>query len=186
MTVLQYVTLIYLEKKKEKFSIETLAGLFDVDQQIVLNDITALLYHPSFNKNRSVTGGLISCNVEPGKDPTSENIVGINMEFAPNSLKLNCLPVSMKKGKGEEEDKQRDQQIIINSQNFVLDAAITRIMKGRISQVTTHLELINETARQIELFVAQPGQIKTRIEALIEKEILKRADGAYDKYQYIS
>lgn len=59
-------------------------------------------------------------------------------------------------------------------------------MKGRIGQKTTHLFLINEVARQIELFQAQPSTIKERIEALIEKEIIKRDDADRNCYAYIS
>jgi len=59
-------------------------------------------------------------------------------------------------------------------------------MKGRIGQKTTHLFLINEVARQIELFQAQPNVTKERIEALIEKEIIKRDDNDSNCYSYIS
>ena len=59
-------------------------------------------------------------------------------------------------------------------------------MKGRIGKETTHQLLISEVARQIELFTAQPPAIKERIEALIEKGIIRRNN--YDKnlYEYIS
>ena len=49
-------------------------------------------------------------------------------------------------------------------------------MKSRIGQTTTHVWLINEASKQIDLFRAQPQQIKENIEKLIEKNIIKRAD----------
>lgn len=73
-----------------------------------------------------------------------------------------------------------------NYQNIIVDSNVTRIMKGRIGQKTTHLFLINEVAKQIELFQAQPGLIKERIEALIDKGIIKRDESDRTCYTYIS
>ena len=56
-------------------------------------------------------------------------------------------------------------------------------MKSRIGQQTTHVWLVNESAKQIDLFKAQPQQIKENIEKLIEKSIIKR-NGA--NYEYIA
>lgn len=59
-------------------------------------------------------------------------------------------------------------------------------MKGRKDKKTTHQFLISEVAKQIEIFNAQPPAIKGRIEALIEKGILKRCDDDNNSYEYIS
>ena len=69
---------------------------------------------------------------------------------------------------------------------MIVDSNLTRIMKGRIGKKTTHLNLINEVAKQIELFQAQPGLIKERIEALIDKELIKRDEDDLTNYMYIS
>ena len=71
-------------------------------------------------------------------------------------------------------------------QNIIIDSNLTRIMKGRIGAKTTHQNLISEVAKQIDLFNAQPPMIKERIEALIEKGILKRSDNDQNLYEYIS
>lgn len=59
-------------------------------------------------------------------------------------------------------------------------------MKGRIGQKTTHVWLVNEVAKQIELFQAQPPQIKERIECLIEKQIIKRNESDRNCYDYVA
>jgi hypothetical protein len=59
-------------------------------------------------------------------------------------------------------------------------------MKGRIGQKTTHVYLVNEVAKQIDLFQAQPPQIKERIECLIEKQIIKRNEGDRNCYDYVA
>lgn len=69
---------------------------------------------------------------------------------------------------------------------MIIDSNLTRIMKGRIGQETTHQYIINEVALQIELFVAQPSAIKEQIESLIEKGIIKRSDQDKNLYEYVS
>ena len=59
-------------------------------------------------------------------------------------------------------------------------------MKGRIGQKTSHALLVNEVSKQIEMFQAQPPQIKERIEALIEKQIIKRDDKDRNGYEYVA
>ena len=53
-------------------------------------------------------------------------------------------------------------------------------MKTRIGVETTHTWLVNETAKQIHLFNANPQQIKENIEKLIEKVIIKRKGVSYE------
>ena len=67
-----------------------------------------------------------------------------------------------------------------------MDSTLTRIMKGRIGQKSTHNFLVQEVSKQIELFQAQPPQIKERIECLIEKGILKRNDADRNCYDYVA
>ena len=70
--------------------------------------------------------------------------------------------------------------------NIIIDSTITRIMKGRIGQTTTHSQLVTEVAKQIELFSAQPPLIKERIECLIEKQIIKRSEKDRNLYEYVA
>lgn len=59
-------------------------------------------------------------------------------------------------------------------------------MKGRIGQKTTHAFLVSEVAKQIDLFQAQPPQVKERIECLIEKQIIKRNESDRNCYEYVA
>ena len=59
-------------------------------------------------------------------------------------------------------------------------------MKSKIGQETTHVWLVNEAAKQIDLFKAQPQQIKENIEKLIEKNVIKRDDNDRTGYDYIA
>jgi len=46
--------------------------------------------------------------------------------------------------------------------------------------------LVNEASKQIDLFRAQPLQIKENIEKLIEKNIMKRSEKDRTCYEYIA
>lgn len=68
----------------------------------------------------------------------------------------------------------------------ILDAAIVRILKGRIGQETSHAWLVGEVSKQVDLFIAQPPAIKERIEHLIENGIIKRQSNNRNNYEYIA
>ena len=59
-------------------------------------------------------------------------------------------------------------------------------MKSRIGKETTHDWLINETAKQINSFTAQPTQIKENIEKLIEDNFIKRDENKRGYYEYVA
>ena len=59
-------------------------------------------------------------------------------------------------------------------------------MKSKIGQETTHVWLVGEAAKQIDLFKAQPQQIKENIEKLIEKNCIKRDEKNKGCYEYIA
>ena len=84
------------------------------------------------------------------------------------------------------ENEKEEAQITRRYQDNIIQATLTRIMKSRIGQITTHVWLINETSKQIDLFKAQPQQIEENIEKLIEKNIIKRDDKDKSNYEYIA
>ena len=80
----------------------------------------------------------------------------------------------MKKSAEEEREAELDDtKIQKRYEENILQSTLTRIMKSRIGQRTTHVWLINEVARQIELFRAHSKQIKENIEKLIAKILWK-------------
>jgi cullin 1 len=68
------------------------------------------------------------------------------------------------------------------NRNFVIDAAVVRIMKGR--RQMTHHELVAETIAHIRLFKAQPVDVKKRIHSLIDTEYLERS--GQSTYRYLA
>ena len=183
-TIPQFLSLIYLEQK-HTLSLAKIAQLLGCNVQKVINDIRGLILNPSFNAKGQIDKGVILANIDPKtKEFKPETEITINMNFSVNHTKFNTLPLPVKKTAAEIKASELEEaQITKRYQDNILQATITRIMKSRIKQTTSHVWLVNETSKQIDLFKAQPQQIKENIEKLIEKNIVKR-NGA--NYEYIA
>ena len=183
-TLPQFLALYFLEQKN-KLNIQQIAQLLGCNVQKVLYDITGLIFNPNYNIKGQIDKGVISADIDPKTKefkPTTE--ISINMNFSVSHQKFNTLPLPQKKTAAEIKASEIEEaQIIKRYQNNILQATLTRIMKSRNGKETTHIWLVNESAKQIDLFEAQPQQIKENIEKLIEKNVIKR-NGAF--YEYIA
>lgn len=190
-TLLQYIILIYLEKKSNidesaKISISSISLYFGIDISIILNELNGMVFN-NFNKLGKITDGLILVDCLDNKI-TEENSVSINRNFSNSNIKFSIIPVvSVKKTKDQMDiDRENDEKMKQRYEDQMLDATITRIMKGRIGKETCHSFLIHEVQRQIELFLPKVEHIKSRIERLIEGNFIRRTNGFADMYEYIS
>ena len=141
-----------------------------------------MIFNPNYNVKGQIDKGVILADIDAKTKefkPTTE--ISINMNFSVSHQKFNTLPLPQKKTAAEIKASEIEEaQIIKRYQDNILQATITRIMKSRIGQGTTHVWLVNESAKQIDLFKAQPQQIKENIEKLIEKSIIKRNGPSYE------
>ena len=180
-TLIQFLTLLILEKK-EKINLENVSLLLGCNVKNVINDIRGLSFNPSFNPKSQLDKGVILANIDPQTKefkPTTE--ISLNKNFSVNHQRFNTLPLPLKKTAAEVKASEIEEaQIIKKYQDNILQATVTRIMKSRIGQQTTHVWLVNEAAKQIDLFKAQPQQIKENVEKLIEKNIIKRNGPSYE------
>ena len=130
--------------------------------------------------------GLIIGDFDTNKKEFKENDkIKINLKFNIKSFKFNTIPLPIKKTKEQCEAEEKLEGIIYKKyKDNIIQSNITRIMKSRIGQETTHVWLINEAAKQIDLFKAQPAELKNNIEILIEKNIIKRINS--NCYEYIA
>jgi hypothetical protein len=74
--------------------------------------------------------------------------------------------------KREERKGNEDMSEIMKEREFVIDAAIVRIMKSRREMAL--LDLQQETKKLISLFVPDPKMVKRRIDSLMERDYLER------------
>ena len=186
-TLPQYLTLLQLEKYN-KLSLSKIASLLGCQVNTILDDISGLVYNPSFNPQGSKDKGLILGEFDENTKEFKENDeIYFNVNFSFARQKFSTLPLPLKKNAAAiKETEVEEAKIQKRYEDNILQANLTRIMKSRIGQKTTHVWLINETSKQIEIFKAQPQQIKENIEKLIEKNIMKRCDNDRTCYEYIA
>ncbi|MCQ2819534.1 MAG: cullin [archaeon] len=180
-TLMQYAMLCKLEKYG-KNTIEKLSNMLGVDSAVLAHEASGLVFNPTFNKNKNPAAGIILGNFKDEMTPQTE--VEINPKFACNSIKFQTLPMISRKTNQNQE--QEDAINVKKYQDILLQMNITRIMKSRIGVKTNHSWLVSETAKQVEMFKAQPQQIKEAIEKLIEKNIMKRCEDDRTCYEYVA
>ena len=186
-TLPQFLCLLNLEKY-EKSTIEKLSELLGCTVQTLISDIQGLIFNTTFNPKGQIDKGVILANIDPATKefkPTTE--VSINKNFSSTRQKFNTISLPQKKSASEiQKNEEEEAKIIKKYQENILQATLTRIMKSRNGQKTTHVWLVNETSKQIDLFKAQPQEIKENIEKLIEKSVIKRNDEDRNCYEYIA
>ena len=186
-TLPQFLMLLQLEKYGS-LTLAKLAELLGCPINTILTDIPGLVFNPSFNPQGQKEKGLILGNFDDRtKEFKETDEISFNKDFTFARQKFQTLPLVLKKSAEEErEDELEDAMIQQRYQDNILQATLTRIMKSRVGQRTTHVWLINEASRQIDLFRAQPQQIKESIEKLIEKNVMKRDENDRTCYEYIA
>ena len=186
-TLPQFLALLNIEKYSE-LSLSKIAELICCNIQVLKEEITGLVYNPSFNRAGNPDKGLIKGNWDKTKKEFKEDtVISFNPAFTNNAIKFTTMPIILKKTAAQQQQTELEEaQIMKKYQDNILQATLTRIMKSRIGVKTPHVWLINEAAKQIDNFKAQPAQIKENIEKLIEKNIMKRSDNDRTCYDYIA
>ena len=186
-TLLQYLILLQIEKF-QKLSLGKIAQNIGCNDKLVLKDISGLIFNITFNPQHKKDKGILLGNFDDKKEEFNEtDEVWFNYDFNYSKLRFNTMPTSIKKTKqellNEEEEEKRINQ---KYQDNIIQSTIIRIMKTQSGKKVQHSWLISEVSKQINLFNAQPSQIKDNIEKIIEKNLIKRDEKDRSCYQYIS
>ena len=183
----QLLALLALEKHK-KLNLKTIAQICGCSLARMIHDIQGLVLNPSFNPHCDQNKGIIIGTFDVKKKEFKEtDEISINMDFVSSKIKISTIPLPQKKSESELKKQEEEEAAIIKRyQDNIIQATVTRIMKSRIGQQNTHVWLIGESAKQIDLFRAQPQQIKENIEKLIEKNVIKRNEEDRTCYDYIA
>ena len=186
-TLIQLLILLLIEKYN-KISIKTIAEILGCKIGLVLKDISGLILNPSFNPNQEKDKGIILGNFnEKSKEFKENDEFWFNFDFNTQNIKFNTLPLNIKKSEKETKMEEQESKMVIQKYQYnIIQATLARIMKSKVGQKVEHIGLINEVSKQINLFQAQPQQIKENIEKLIEKNIISRAKDNNSCYEYIS
>ena len=186
-TLLQFLILLQIEKN-EKITLGKIAENIGCKVNLVLEDISGLIFNKSFNPQQQKDKGLILGNFdEKTIEFTETDEVWFNFEFKNNHLRLSTMPLNIKKSDNLIKNEEKIEELAIKRyQDNIIQSTIVRIMKGNNGKKVQHVWLINEVSKQIILFNAQPQQIKENIEKIIEKNIIKRDEKESSCYVYIS
>ncbi|XWS34082.1 hypothetical protein CRYUN_Cryun21dG0008600 [Craigia yunnanensis] len=122
------------------------------------------------------------------KDPMSKDIgeddaFFVNDKFTSKFYKVKIGTVAAQKE--SEPEKQETRQRVEEDRKPQIEAAIVRIMKSR--RVLDHNNIIAEVTKQLQSrFLANPTEIKKRIESLIERDFLERDNNDRKLYRYLA
>ncbi|KAK3003633.1 hypothetical protein RJ639_019632 [Escallonia herrerae] len=122
------------------------------------------------------------------KEPMSKDIgeddsFFVNEKFTSKFYKVKIGTVVAQKE--SEPEKQETRQRVEEDRKPQIEAAIVRIMKSR--RVLDHNNIITEVTKQLQSrFLANPGEIKKRIESLIERDFLERDNADRRLYRYLA
>ena len=186
-TLPQLLALLLLEKNG-KLTLGKIAELCACPVDTIINDINGLVFNTSFNPKASPDNGIINSNFNHKTKVFKEtDEIWINKNFSCANFKISTIPLHKKKTASQKKAEEIEEaKIIKRYQDNILQATLTRIMKSRIGQSTTHIWLVNTATEQIDIFEAQPTQIKENIERLIEKNVIKRNERNRNCYDYIA
>ena len=189
-TLPQLLTLLLLEQN-DKLSLGKIAELCGCQLATIITDINGLIFSKDFNPKADPKKGIIKSNlISIDQEFKESDEISINKDFFAERLKISTQPLTKKKSESEKKAEEDEEAIILKrKQDNIIQATLTRIMKSRNGQETTHTWLVNAASRQIDqvdLFQVQPTQIKENIEKLIEKNIIKRNERNRNCYDYIA
>lgn len=115
-----------------------------------------------------------------GPEVASTDCFAFNKHFTSKQTKLKINAIQMKE---TVEDNTATTEKVFQERNYQIDAAIVRIMKAR--RTIEHTSLLSEICNQLR-FPLKPGDVKKRIESLIEREYLERDEDNTQAYHYLA
>ncbi|PWA94803.1 Cullin [Artemisia annua] len=163
--------------------------LFNNADQITYKEIEQATEIPSLDLKRCLQSmacvkGKNVLKKEPmSKDIEEEDVFLVNDKFTSKFYKVKIGTVVAQKE--SEPEKVETRQRVDEDRKPQIEAAIVRIMKAR--KVLDHNNIISEVAKQLQpRFLANPSEIKKRIESLIEREFLERDASDRKLYKYLA
>jgi len=159
--------------------------LFNDADQLTAKDIQQLSGLQGQDLKRTLLslacGKIRVLNKEPSSKEVSEaDTFVVNKTF---KQKLHRIKINSVQIKETPEERQKTTETVMQDRQYQIDAAIVRIMKTR--KQLSHSALIAELFSQLK-FPAQPGDLKKRIESLIEREYMERSGEDSQIYIYMA
>ncbi|KAJ2221528.1 hypothetical protein GGF40_000363 [Coemansia sp. RSA 1286] len=115
-----------------------------------------------------------------GRDVLDTDSFVFNSQFKSPLVRIKISQIVVKED--EKEDKNVEEHVH-QDRLFSIDAALTRVMKAR--KTLGHSALITELSSQLR-FNTSASEIKERIEAMIERDYIKRDESDHSTYHYVA
>lgn len=161
--------------------------LFNTYEKLSSSDIWEILGAQDEEMEKHLLG-LVACKVllksSGTKKVEPEAEFWVNPEFQSKLYRIK-VPLISKKDPIVESTGEEPPEVVEDDRRHMIEASIVRIMKAR--RKMDHNELVAEVIRQLAIrFAPNPKAIKTRIEALIEREYLERDGEDHRYYKYVA
>ncbi|XP_014681402.1 PREDICTED: cullin-4A-like [Priapulus caudatus] len=118
--------------------------------------------------------------VPRGKDVEDGDKFVFNNEFKNKYFRIKINQIQMKE---TAEEQISTQERVFQDRQYQIDAAIVRIMKTR--KTLSHTLLVSELYEQLK-FPVKPGDLKKRIESLIDRDYMERDKDNSNMYKYVA
>ncbi|KAL3847408.1 hypothetical protein ACJMK2_018321 [Sinanodonta woodiana] len=115
-----------------------------------------------------------------GKDVNDGDKFLFNDEFKHKLFRIKINQIQMKE---TQEENTSTTERVFHDRQYQVDAAIVRIMKTR--KTLSHNLLISELYNQLK-FPVKPGDLKKRIESLIDRDYMERDKDNPNQYLYVA
>jgi cullin 3 len=125
-------------------------------------------------------GSCRGCNCAPVAGERDE--YWVNDDFSPESYRVQVHSLSLRQETEIEGEEKRDR--VAEDRRFEIDAAIVRLMKTKKTMQHDSL-MIELVARLCHRFLPSLEDMKKRILALIDRDILSRDSGDRNLYHYV-
>ncbi|KAM0055886.1 putative cullin protein, neddylation [Helianthus debilis subsp. tardiflorus] len=163
--------------------------LFNNNDQLTYKELEQATEIPTLDLKRCLQSmacvkGKNVLKKEPmSKDVGEDDVFSVNEKFTSKFYKVRIGTVVAQKE--TEPEKHETRQRVEEDRKPQIEAAIVRIMKAR--RVLDHNNIIAEVIKQLQSrFLANPSEIKKRIESLIERDFLERDGSDRKLYQYLA
>lgn len=154
----------------EEFSIEEIRTATGIEEEELRRTLQSLACGKArvLNKNPR------------GKDVEDGDRFNFNNDFKHKLFRIKINQIQMKE---TVEEQVSTTERVFQDRQYQIDAAVVRIMKMR--KTLSHNLLVSELYNQLK-FPVKPGDLKKRIESLIDREYMERDKETPNQYHYVA
>jgi hypothetical protein len=98
-TAIQYCILLHLEKGDQNntpLTIEELTGKLAFNPNLIINEVSGLIFNMTFNPKKDLNMGLISTDLEKDGELSLKTKIWLNKDFQFSNLKISTIPQIVK------------------------------------------------------------------------------------------